>query len=295
MCSKKIREMMTGMFRPCHELKIFNSVIVSYFVFVVNYFAAFKISTKMFFHHKNMLKNIMTFFRRSRVTLMLVPDISFMMGNSTFPPFVFFATVQRFFTSIGNRKFSFCFLRHFNPLVPWRSTFAQSNKFFFKIGTHRDASIPCDLIFFKFRGWRQVDSFFAFIPCGKTFLKMRSSGITKNAFAFERRRSPFIGLRYFLFCFFGAFHPLVPRMERFSVFNNKHTSTAQFFFDVFEFLRFTTLRALASVAKMVFEIAPAATRKLFRIDRFQFGTFETGRDFSSFHGNLQTINQRGGF
>lgn len=52
--SVKTSMVMLDMLRSCHYFKIFNSVIKSIFIFMMNYFALKKFSSKMLFHNKPM-------------------------------------------------------------------------------------------------------------------------------------------------------------------------------------------------------------------------------------------------
>lgn len=112
-CSKTVRSLMsfvmvTRMFLGSHYNKIFNSVVISFPINMMNYFALFELATKVFSHYKNMLSYI-TVIVGSRVVFFLYKYISSLISFSSFPMAIkiFFELVSRYvgFWKSFNRVF----------------------------------------------------------------------------------------------------------------------------------------------------------------------------------------------
>lgn len=67
-----------------YQLQVFNSVVISLVIDMMNYFAFAKRTAKVFFHHQTMLINIFSFDANSNIA----EDIS---KTSAFPSWVFFS------------------------------------------------------------------------------------------------------------------------------------------------------------------------------------------------------------
>jgi len=287
-------------FATCHKLKILNMIICAVSVKVMNYFVWLKLSLNMFFHYKDVLKDIVTVRCSSRVPVASDTNISVMVNSPALP------------IRLYNSRFDLW--QHWLSFVPrWTTTIKLTLNYFgkFLLGFFgvRDASIPgrnpgfnsfiCRGFPFQRSRYFQTSFFgrgFTFIPRHASFFEMRSAGIVGFADSLKWARDAFMRFAHLAAHFFRPCLSLIPNFKRFPGRFENQASLAYFLFDVPVLLLLATHRAWASVSKMVFKITPTATPELLGIDWLSLRAFGADGSLSSFDFHEEMIvNHQGGY
>ncbi len=114
--------------------KIFNAIIRGVFVNVMHHFFRQEITSKMFFHYKAMLEDIILFIAK-RMMWFINKNITLMINLSALPRqiiFAFFKTMSIFRSRISLLKFCFMggMLPPFELSAIWRMAFTSISTFF---------------------------------------------------------------------------------------------------------------------------------------------------------------------
>jgi len=129
---KFFRRMMNGGMTASRSYnKIFWSIIVSYSIYMVNYFSRLKITTKFFLHNKPASFNIWSF-GFMRMTRCIYKNIASFFYNTTLPKWTIFASLKRVRLPFKPVSFNITFTipRHKSFLTTTTNTFSDNFSWF---------------------------------------------------------------------------------------------------------------------------------------------------------------------